>query len=176
LSHFVTTQRLDGLELEWLCGPEGQYPYGFEANSQEEERRSISQFIQDTRKALPPGKSLSAAVVDDLNQARAWGADWVQWIKDGLLDTLVLRHLHGDLDRIAERVRKARTQCGNEVHLISQLDCWHPQGLRDAAKLLRAAEIALEAGVDSVGVYRADAVEAFELWPAISQLAAMGTN
>ena len=67
-------------------------------------------------------------------------------------------------------VSDAWAQCGDGLHLISQLNRWQPHSLRDADSLLQAAEVALEAGADSVGAYRADTVETLELWPAEPQI------
>lgn len=158
---------LEGLELEWLCGREAATPYGLEGAA-----GSVSRFVRQVRQKLAPGLGLSAAVVDDSARALAWGYDWPVWVDQRSVQTIVLRHSGGPA-QISTRVQEARARCGEAVHLVSQLNCWHEVGLRDGKSLVQAAEAALSAGADEVGIYRADAVEASGLWPALSQVAAL---
>jgi hypothetical protein len=65
---------------------------------------------------------------------------------------------------MVESVRLARGLLGAQVELVSQLDCWRADGLRDGPLLAEATDVVLEAGADRVGIYRADAVEALGLW------------
>lgn len=171
LTHLVEEKELDGLEMEWLCGAEDQTPYGHTAGGEYTE--DVTRFVRRVGQALPAPARLSTAVEDDPRRALAWSYDWAAWASQGLVDTLVLRHRGHDAGAIAARVREARALVGPDVHLVSQLDCWRETGFRDDTALVTAAAAARSAGADEVGVYRADAVEAYDLWPALAEIGAV---
>lgn len=171
LTRLVEGKGLDGLELEWLCGPEDQTPYGHTAEGGY--TQDATHFVRRVGQALPAPARLSTAVEDDPRRALAWSYDWAAWAAQDLVDTLVLRHHGHDAEAIAARVREARALVGADVYLVSQLDCWRETGFREGTALVAAAAAARSAGADLVGVYRADAVEAYDLWPALAELGAI---
>jgi hypothetical protein len=170
LTQLVEQKGLDGLELEWLCGPEVRNPYGQAAEGGYTSH--VTRFVHQMGQALPAPVHLSTAVEDDSRRALAWSHDWAAWAADGLVDTLVLRHRGHDAGGIADRVRAARALVGPDVHLVSQLDCWRETGFRAAGDLVTAAAAARSTGADEIGIYRADAVEAYDLWPALAEIGA----
>jgi hypothetical protein len=66
-----------------------------------------------------------------------------------------------------DRVRWARALLGSRVELVSQIDCWRADGLREGSLLAQALDLVQEAGADRVAIYRADAVEAMGFWDQI---------
>jgi hypothetical protein len=172
LTCLVLEAGLDGLELEWLTGPESTSPYGFEEPSTDGSA-CVTGFVDQMRRALGRRAKLSCAVPADLDRARGWMIDWPDWGQRGLVDQLVLRLRGRDPKGLEARIRAARRACGDSVWLIAQLDCWHADGWRDAGELVRAADVALAAGANEAGLYRADSVQVANLWPAVEQ---MGTR
>jgi hypothetical protein len=169
LTRLVTQARLDGLELEWLVGSEAESPYGFEARPIER-IEPMTEFVGQFRRALDGRAMVSSAVPADPDHARGWMIDWPEWGRRGLVDQLVLRLRGSDLSLLHAQIGAARRACDHETWLIAQLDCWHADGWHDASGLVRAAEVARAAGADEVGVYRADSVEAANLWTAVQQI------
>jgi hypothetical protein len=169
LHQLVAEAGLDGLELEWLVGAEPESPYGFEAPSVDGVQ-STTRFVHQVRRELKGLARLSAAVPADAERARRWMLDWPDWGRRQLVDHLVLRLRGRDQAVLGTQVRAAREACGHPTWLIAQLDCWHVDGFRDGSDLVRAAAAARAAGADEVGVYRADAVEAASLWPAVAEI------
>jgi hypothetical protein len=165
----VNRAGLDGLELEWLVGQERQSPYDSGVRPSEELGR-VTEFVCNVRGAVHGRAKLSSAVPADQDRARGWRIDWPDWARRGLVDQVVLRLRGNDIHLLETEVRAARDSCGPQAWLIAQLDCWHKDGWRDAGDLLRAADVAREAGADEVGVYRADSVETANLWPAVQQI------
>lgn len=168
LSRLAQEYGLDGLELEWLCGSSATRPYGAEADAPY--ATSVTRFVRQTREALAAETALSTAVLDDLEVGRAWSYDWDRWAGENLIDSLVLRHRARDPGDIASRVRAGRDRVGPQVQLVSQLDCWRETGFRSVAGLREAAAAAREAGSDVIGLYRADAVDAWGLWPTLGEI------
>ncbi len=180
-----------GIELEFLCGREAASPFGFEApivrsfeeaygrtpaGAEDEEwlrhRASFTtRFIRELRQALPAGTILSAAVSGEPDTASRWGYDWPAWAREGLMDAVTLRLMTNDIESIAGQVRAARQAIGDAALLVAQLCCWGERRLSTMDDILGAAHAAREAGADAVGVYRADSVQALELWPALKTLA-----
>jgi hypothetical protein len=165
LSAIVQQTDLDTLELEWLCGTGDAYPYDCEASTGLKE--GIVAFLSQVRQELGPDRRLSVAVEDSLERAGTWGYAWPSWAASGLVNRVVLRHRGQDLAQMANRVRRARAALGQRVELVSQLDCWRENGLRDGALLAQAMDLMREAGADRVAIYRADAVEALGLWESV---------
>ena len=166
LARLGEDKMLDGLELEWLCGTTDHRPS--EPEAEESYRDAVTDFVRRMQRLLAAEVSLSVAVPDDIGKALRWSYDWGVWGSEGLVDSLVLRHRGQDIGCIAGRVRAARELVGSEVHLVSQLDCWRKNGLRDSSALVEASEAVQEAGADAVGIYRADAVEAFDIWDGLA--------
>lgn len=192
----VAAAQLDGFELEWLAGAAPGSPYGHDpiaravfqevagrpptgdADPQWQRYRAdhITDFVRALARRLPVGAELSAAVNADTQQSLAWGYDWPAWSQLGI--TIVLRHPDGDPVSIAAAVNAARMRLQGSPadRLISQLNCWRAEGPRNSRDLLAAARAALAAGADEVGVYRADSVEALDLWPALAAIAELNAS
>lgn len=180
-----------GIELEFLSGREPASPFGFEppilqsfaeaygrapAGAEDEEwqrhRASFTtHFIRELRQALPAGISLSAAVSDEPAAAYRWGCDWPAWAREGLVDYVTLRLMTNDLKAIAGQVRAARQALGDGVSLVAQLCCWGERRFSTIDDILGAARAARDAGATAIGIYRADGVQAWGLWPAVEKLA-----
>jgi hypothetical protein len=173
LVQLVTDVGLDGLELEWLTGPEPESPYGYEAPASDGVD-SVTRFVDEMRHRLGNRAKLSAAVPADSDLARSWMIDWPAWGRRGLVDQLILRLRGVDLKELDRQIRAGRELVGRSAWLVAQLDCWRPDGWRNAGDLVRAAEVARAAGADEVGLYRADAVAAANLWPAVRRMAETG--
>ena len=120
---------LGSLELEWLCGSGDAYLYSRKASM--ELKDGIAAFLRQVRQELGASRRLSVALDDNLERARDWGYDWPAWAAAGLVDRVVLRHQGHDLARMETRVRRARALLSPQVELVSQLDCWRADGLRD---------------------------------------------
>jgi hypothetical protein len=165
LGTIVQETGISSLELEWLCGAGEAYPY--DRRTQKELETGIATFLNQVCQALGPGQSLTVAVDDNPARARTWGYDWPAWATSGLVKRIVLRHRGQNVAQTANRVRRARALLGPGVELVSQLDCWRSDGLRDGPILAQAMDAVREAGADWVAIYRADAVEALGLWEQI---------
>ena len=111
---------------------------------------------------------------DDLERARKWFYDWPTWTASDLVDRVVMRHRGRNLAWMASRVRQARARLGSEVELVSQLDCWREDSLRDGEHPRRAVGMVREAGADAAGIYRADSVEAMGLWDSLRAISGHG--
>ena len=169
LVELVVEVGLDGVELEWLVGAEPESPYGSEAPLVDGVL-STTRFVDQMLHALSGRASLSAAVPADAEHARGWMLDWPDWGRRQLVDQLVLRLRGRDLEVLGAQIRAAREACRHQTWLIAQLDCWHRDGFQDAANLARAAAAVRAAGANEVGIYRADAVEAANLWSAVAEI------
>lgn len=171
-SRLAREKGLDGLELEWIAGSEPVSPY-LVKSGQEHDRQAVDpvkQFIKQLRLELGGTVSLSAAVLDDPDKARVWGYDWPAWSQERLVDALVLRYSGRDTAALANNIRRARELGGENTKLISQLNVWSKTGFQDPSGLTTAVQTALTTGAGQVGIYRADAVEAMNLWPVIREI------
>jgi hypothetical protein len=167
LSRVLADHGVNSLELEWLCGAEPASPYA--EDGPDLAVAGTTALLRQVRDSLNPGQQLSVAVEDDLKRERSWFYDLEHWTASGLVDRVVLRHRGRDVAQMRERVRAARTSLGSEVRLVSQLDCWRSSGLGTGKELRRTLDGIREAGAvagggHQAGIYRADAVEALDLW------------
>lgn len=181
----------EGIELEFLRGRDEISPFGFEAPivqsfeetfgrppAGEDDEAWLShragfttQFIRELRQELPVGVSLSTAVSGEPVSAYRWMHDWPAWAREDLIDAITLRLMTDDLGTITGHVRAARQALPDTVPLIAQLCCWGERRFSTADEVLRGVRTAQDAGADAIGIYRADSIDALDLWPVLKYLA-----
>lgn len=194
---------VDGLQLEFLLPPkdaDGCSVYGYEAPILEEFRRRtgkdahdvpnndeawvrtrchfVSLLIGELREALQQldrPVQLTASLVAQPSMEAYLGVmtDWPTWVEHRWFDTIYLWHTHGDMARIDRDTRAFRTQIPDDYPLGIQLASWGADRLNTPQRLREAAKIAWEAGADHIGVYRMDAVQAYQLWDTLPELCSL---
>lgn len=139
--------------------------------------RYVTRFVRELRRhlsALERKVSLTAAVAPNPEAAWKRFQNWPEWVEEGLVDEIHIRHLTGNQGHIFEDTRAAARAVAGRVPLVAQLVCWGPPKLVTPELLRQGADAALAAGADDVGVYRADSIERLNLWGAVRTLACSG--
>ena len=100
--------------------------------------------------------------------------DWPRWVDEELIDELHLWfRTTSDLRAVERHTQEAAGIVGGRCPLIVELSCYHPGSFQDPRLMLEAARRALANGADSVGIYRAHAVDQLDFWPIVEQIASM---
>ena len=145
----------------------------------------FTQFVRELREALSkPGAEVELSVATEATDgifnepSRAYKMmfDWPTWVEEQLIDVLYPRFwLTPPMwwpvapPEVAEELSTIKKQIGDKCQVIAGLVCLG--GNDNIAELTeRAAGAALDEGADGLGVYRADAVEAFGLWGMLENL------
>jgi hypothetical protein len=145
----------------------------------------FTQFVRELREALSkPGTEVELSVATEAadgifnEPSRAYKMmfDWPTWVEEQLIDALYPRFwLTPPMwwpvapPKVAEELSTIKKQVGDKCQVIAGLVCLG--GNDNIAELTeRAAGAALDEGADGLGVYRADAVEAFGLWGMLENL------
>jgi uncharacterized lipoprotein YddW (UPF0748 family) len=103
--------------------------------------------------------------------------DWPAWARKGLIDTLYLWFREFvDLDTVPDCIMQAKELLRDNCPLVAEFSCYHRGSLRTQESLINAARLALKAGANAIGIYRADAVEAFDLWEAVAEIATISMH
>jgi uncharacterized lipoprotein YddW (UPF0748 family) len=122
-ARFRGIYKVDPVEVCRGGGPEGD---GLDAGTRERYRalwtlwraRQVTELLRGIRRvqeSMAPGVRLSAAVVPDIARARdRYGQDWVRWVKDGLVDRVVLMAYSPRPGQVMADAREALRQVGRE--------------------------------------------------------------
>ena len=98
--------------------------------------------------------------------------DWPTWVREGLVDGLCLWYREFiDPATIPYQTSQVAEVVDGRCPLIVELSCYHRGALKTNESIIEAGQLALAGGADAVGIYRADPVEALNLWPAVEGLA-----
>ena len=100
--------------------------------------------------------------------------DWEAWVREGLVDELHLWfRTASDGAALEERVAHMAAVTSGHCPLIAELSCYHPGSYQDPDVMLEMARQARGSGADTVGIYRAHAVDQLKLWPVVEKIASL---
>jgi len=88
LIEMASAEHVTGITMDF-----GRYYYifGEELTDVKERTRIMNDFVRSVRRDLPKGKILNARVLNPTAQkAEIWGLDYKTWVKEGLIDRLLL--------------------------------------------------------------------------------------
>lgn len=138
----------------------------------------VTAFIVELRHKLAkeiPGRHVEISVYlsgDDPapdQYLRSSLQDWRTWASMGIVDTLHVAHYTRDFDQIFHAVRRVR----EAVPGRTKVNCFiaaYGGNLNTPELLAKGVEAATAAGADMVTVYRGDAIDELNLWPALEQV------
>ncbi len=93
--------------------------FGNELTDVKERTRIMTEFVRSVRRDLPDGKILNARVLNPTaDKAEAWGLDYKTWVKEGLIDRLILSDQgHETFFDLGEYEDLINNQNGVEVYI-----------------------------------------------------------
>jgi uncharacterized lipoprotein YddW (UPF0748 family) len=138
----------------------------------------LTTFVRDLRAKLdqlprpvPLTLSIIAADPSDPDCYVKVLRDWPTWVREGLIDAVCLWFREFiDLDAIPQQTRQAAEFIDGRCPLVAELSTYHRGALTTPEALRAAALRARQGGAAAVAVYRADSIEAQDLWPVVKEI------
>ena len=129
--------------------------------------------IRMTLKAPAKKIELTASLVgieeqESENNLEYWG----EWVEKGLVDGIYLWFREADMDFLRSAVDSAARLSNGQVPIYAEFSCYHEGSFQSPDLLLEAFEVCRQTGkLSGYGFYRADAIEAYNLWEAVEEIA-----
>lgn len=128
---------------------------------------TVTAFVRELRAAIKAsGKSVRMGIYADADydmERRSCGRDYVNWVRQGLVDDVYLSTYTETIGEMERTVARVRTAVGPKVMLYSALSPFN-NFLKTNEEMISAANAQLSGGADGLWVYRYDYVDKLKLW------------